>query len=554
MLGYLHRLRQDEEGQTLVLGAITMFVLALAVMSTLSIGQAAYEKIKLQNTADATVYSIAATQARVFNFFAYSNRSMIAHYHSMLTFVSYLSYALYIDNTLNRIFKVLQFIPYIGVVFKIISKVIDTLVDVIDWVTMAVVPALNALNVIYFLFQGAMWLVMQAQVIADSPVASLNDPDADLGIDLGDLNAGDFLPAFAKGANLFMVNKTIDYYQIAATVYNMPNWDNLVTTNTPTIKNSTGEDEGNEARIIMSDLINNARHNWVAGSSPATWSDPVKLLLARRLEFDRGLDKFFKGLFRLRIAKNARTEHGLRTKAGVGKNSDHDQIYAVDTFEFALTAVGVTYSVTYRSDVMHDNNGGYHSENLDFGLDCGDSLIAKAACKVIESTVTKLNDTLSEALSNISKKHTKKHYYIGITPYMKFNPNPKWRMGFNQPDYIVFANKPDDKLNLATKTFQRKYKVDYRVGSSRVTEARRGDDGSLDLSIAVTDEDTLGGKLMPGFNAIAVARVYYHRPGEWKEHPNFFNPFWAAKLHPVAHHQFFEFTHLANFGDEIITH
>ena len=34
-------------------------------------------------------------------------------------------------------------------------------------------------------------------------------------------------------------------------------------------------------------------------------------------------------------------------------------------------------------------------------------------------------------------------------------------------------------------------------------------------------------------NAVARAMTYYHRPGNWKEHPNFFNPFWRAKLAPV---------------------
>ena len=34
-------------------------------------------------------------------------------------------------------------------------------------------------------------------------------------------------------------------------------------------------------------------------------------------------------------------------------------------------------------------------------------------------------------------------------------------------------------------------------------------------------------------HAVARAQVYYHRPGAWQEMPNFFNPFWRAKLAPV---------------------
>jgi hypothetical protein len=33
-----------------------------------------------------------------------------------------------------------------------------------------------------------------------------------------------------------------------------------------------------------------------------------------------------------------------------------------------------------------------------------------------------------------------------------------------------------------------------------------------------------------GLNAIARAQTYYHRPGNWAEQPNFFNPYWRPRL------------------------
>lgn len=33
---------------------------------------------------------------------------------------------------------------------------------------------------------------------------------------------------------------------------------------------------------------------------------------------------------------------------------------------------------------------------------------------------------------------------------------------------------------------------------------------------------------------MSKAVVYYHHPGYWREPPNFFNPYWRAKLHPFA--------------------
>jgi hypothetical protein len=39
--------------------------------------------------------------------------------------------------------------------------------------------------------------------------------------------------------------------------------------------------------------------------------------------------------------------------------------------------------------------------------------------------------------------------------------------------------------------------------------------------------------LRPGLNAFSAAQAYYHRPGDWREMPNFFNPLWSARLMPV---------------------
>jgi len=44
----------------------------------------------------------------------------------------------------------------------------------------------------------------------------------------------------------------------------------------------------------------------------------------------------------------------------------------------------------------------------------------------------------------------------------------------------------------------------------------------------------LGLDPLPGvLNTFAAAQACYHRPGDWKEMPNFFNPLWGARLMPV---------------------
>ncbi len=39
-----------------------------------------------------------------------------------------------------------------------------------------------------------------------------------------------------------------------------------------------------------------------------------------------------------------------------------------------------------------------------------------------------------------------------------------------------------------------------------------------------------GSGVVPDFQAMSAGMAYYHRPGHWKEHPNFFNPYWRATL------------------------
>jgi len=62
--------------------------------------------------------------------------------------------------------------------------------------------------------------------------------------------------------------------------------------------------------------------------------------------------------------------------------------------------------------------------------------------------------------------------------------------------------------------------------------------GSVDFSYTPKDWPRIPGlprqMLHEGLNAFAAAQVYYHRPGDWKEQPNFFNPLWGARLMPIA--------------------
>lgn len=91
---FTRTLRQSfrrQEGQALVLAALMVLVMSIAVLTTVNIGHTVHERIRLQNTADAASYSMAAMEARAFNFYAYANRTQVSHYVSAMMWQSLLS-------------------------------------------------------------------------------------------------------------------------------------------------------------------------------------------------------------------------------------------------------------------------------------------------------------------------------------------------------------------------------------------------------------------------------------------------------------------------------
>ena len=79
-------------GQALVFALFMSVLVILAMLTMYSMGGQAIEKIKLQNTADAAVYSAAVAEARDYNFSAYTNRAMIANQVAVAQFVGMTSW------------------------------------------------------------------------------------------------------------------------------------------------------------------------------------------------------------------------------------------------------------------------------------------------------------------------------------------------------------------------------------------------------------------------------------------------------------------------------
>ncbi|WP_454763263.1 Tad domain-containing protein [Cupriavidus campinensis] len=86
-------------GQALAFALIFLAVGAVALYVAFNASQLASAKTKLQNTADATAYSVAVLQARDYNFAAYTNRAMVANQVAVAQLLSLKSWIEEVDET-----------------------------------------------------------------------------------------------------------------------------------------------------------------------------------------------------------------------------------------------------------------------------------------------------------------------------------------------------------------------------------------------------------------------------------------------------------------------
>ncbi|HYH95664.1 Tad domain-containing protein [Hyalangium sp.] len=92
--------RPSVRGQALILTVLVMLFVTVAVFLTFSIGTRTRRKIQLQAVADSTAYSLAVAEARAFNYYAWSNRAIVAHNISILSVHAHTSYITFMEDLL----------------------------------------------------------------------------------------------------------------------------------------------------------------------------------------------------------------------------------------------------------------------------------------------------------------------------------------------------------------------------------------------------------------------------------------------------------------------
>lgn len=585
MKRWLRKRWQKRKGQAIVLGSVGLFIMVLGVISTLNIGQAVSERIRLQNAADAAAYSLAAEEARLFNFFAFTNRAQVAHYSAAMTVQSYVVYLTYVGGVVGSLrdliwdaASVYQCVcdlnidyppispPYciLAEVFAILGDVLgvvlsgySAILDESDQQAADLVEAMNILNRAIWRAQIQQGLMINLLLTSGGyPFVEENDELVPFGVTNGFnalFNQLEFAQVFDRGAGLnFSLIGIIDEPSDI--------WS-------PRINDEENTDDDVQvARSVMTEIANASR--WGPGGSsrdhfvtnrtdtaPAPTIGGIASLIGQR----HGQTRMVSGDDNGTIEVGDRIEiEEIREDTDDSPEFYTGSVIASDDY---LHAVGYSGTLSYQgfqrsydigAAVLSDTEGGVHYgyEHTDESMWSSGTMRLppditslfsgipwEAAC--VHSCCSETEETFPDDTNDDYEDHEGGsgddgiHTWEGVSAYPKFNPHPDNTYDYHQPSTWIFLNLPPENFNRFGTDGQQPWSFDFEMefGSRRV---------ALDTTPGVGDSALFD--FLEGLNAVSRGQAYYHRPrprgqnepSNWQEHPNFFNPFWRARLAPVG--------------------
>ncbi|OJH40440.1 hypothetical protein BON30_15610 [Cystobacter ferrugineus] len=148
----------------------------------------------------------------------------------------------------------------------------------------------------------------------------------------------------------------------------------------------------------------------------------------------------------------------------------------------------------------------------------------------------------------------KNHPWEGLMPFPHFEPGDyakdcgggfgsdpsttemaQRKHDFNQPSTWVLLNKSTDELHnsKADQTGATYNRPGLLNDSGKLTFSMGSSSTTLDLDNDRKKLEIAGFQISSGMSVISRGQTYYHRPGNWTEQPNFFNPYWRPRLAAV---------------------
>lgn len=551
--------RRRESGQAAIVGVVALLVLAVGMYTSYNLARTVYEKVKLQNAADATAYSLATLEARTFNFVAFSNRAQVASYVQVLEAMSLLSNATFtigmvgylgdVLQTSGRVLSRIGLLPpspslrALGGALQQIGESLEQLHHSLDQqraterLLTRVQEAMKrqkAVNRAFFLLARGLVLSTAVRLAEGAQdIVQANDAAASV-------------PVFAY---LLHAINTRSYWEAFDRESFHPERD---------------DEEAREARRVMAELVNATRYGGqsvaegIVARAPTYFLSELAPALdglgqvlgssgggsnGRRLrdELSRlqggllGAGDMFVG-----TSKMLTEEGASRERRATGQDESESSylargevLLAKDTLQVPsgsegtlsfFHGLGESGFASLRASAGTRGRSG-EGEYCRYDKARAGDYGGKTTSLLLTPLLVRLGNLLRTPGPSVGFVCERKQEYAwptGIMPFFDFasptSGSEAERKGFNQPDVWVWLAKQPDDMALGGSG-----DLDFTL--------RRGPEVAR-LDARIGEGGFAGTGLLPGMNAVARAQVYYHRPGAWQEPPNFFNPFWAARLAP----------------------
>lgn len=500
----MKRIGREQRGQIMILGALGVLLVALMMLLTLNVGQSVYEKIRIQQVADSATFSMATQQARTYNFFAYTNRANIGSLVSATSVHAFMSMASAVPEMFNAARK--NMLPYIFIeagicagcgphcgwcckhcihlyrdwrVYDNYQDDRDDLYDKVERLDRLFVQVINALDAHMFVIaasQAEMRAKILMQILSDDLTKKLIKEFApQAGNNPGGviaLNSGVLPQPDARGFNQVFETDQDKRQWVPTEIANGSRW-------------STGPNEWFISDRGYMDLIMFVHPNTLLnltykdGKPAKQFSMPLPPEGQARIIQDPDNPK-------------PRIKSGDAGPVGdTAASYDEGTILSLGAFQCVFTMF--PFPNDYEAWVSSSKDGGDHEPD--------EACVGKNQHKF---------RCLSTSL-------------LGTGCFTLFKAEPDPKKNFGQP--VVYSVISQD-LRLMEEGGRGPWEI---TDSGTV-----GVDLGGDVNLKQTQISNNPGKFGNGV-AMSKALVYYHLPrwpDGWKEHPNFFNPYWKAKLQP----------------------
>lgn len=632
--------RSARRGQALVLACISMLVLSLAVLATVNLGHVIHERIRLQNTADAAAYSMAAMEARAFNLYAFANRTQASHYVSAMLFQSTLSFLYFEEAFLTDAYGVmltlepcafardpfwrvacraLEALPYVGPVLRFIERSIGVFGALVEGYQQAlrgshadevigrgIIPGLRTLNSGLALLSSVVMRAALAQVVGtSSDVIAANDPDVDAtasqpltgGLSACLFDRAHFREAFGSplspGARLGMPiaprareerSKEARAKRAMGQVANAARYacdggahcpERFVTARTadlaplpgalaPVSQFLAGLPKWGQTRLLSFDLA----RGWDDEEGGNLIREPLDTPDAPSSMLAQGDNLGADDLYELKLPVHlgrygspfscdprrhaywecwGEPRRGFRDISGERpfRFMMKTSVWATNDDERRLGRGGIHWRVAFP--------GGYPVGRGYVPPDAREDSLRRVGLNEIRRELLP-GVRISIFVANVRPIEDGNHRWRGVAPFPHFEPGQfaesclPVALRNGDPSASVPAlrreefNQPSAWVVLGKGTAALRNQKGARGGVGTNLPALLNAEGKLSFALGVRHGELVmedrGAKLkdlgfQPGLNAIARAQTYYHRPGNWAEQPNFFNPYWRPRLAAV---------------------